>query len=375
MTKPSYLLGFAIAAFLGSVVNAVPPAPPGGPGPGKHDGKRLFERETFGGNGRTCRTCHSKETGTVSPADARKRFKKDPTDPLFIFDGSDDGQGKGVERMLADATILMHIDLASNLVVDAIPSNSVVVPRGIPTTINTPALDPVLMLDGRQPTLLTQAAGAIQDHAQALVAPTGDELEAIRQFELTRAFFSNPHLEHFARGGKAPDLPPGHTASEKRGRRFMEDVVDFDDAKHGLCAGCHAGPMLNETNEFSQIAFGVPIGTRFQSILVSELNVAGNTVRDYIFNPGPNQETISSPDLGRAAITGVSPSEDVTFSHVNAFKIPQLRGVRDTAPYFHDNSAKTLEDVMKHYQTFFAGAVDLTPQDQKDIVAYLKLLD
>jgi cytochrome c peroxidase len=133
--------------------------------------------------------------------------------------------------------------------------------------------------------------------------------------------------------------------------------------------------MLNETNEFSQIAFGIPIGTRFQSILVSELNVAGNPVRDYIFNPATNPELVRSPDLGRAAITGVPPSEDVTFSHVNAFKIPQLRGVRDTAPYFHDNSAKTLEDVMKHYQTFFAGAVDLTPQDLKDIVAYLKLLD
>jgi cytochrome c peroxidase len=63
---------------------------------------------------------------------------------------------------------------------------------------------------------------------------------------------------------------------------------------------------------------------------------------------------------------------------VNAFKIPQLRGVRDTAPYFHDNSAKTLEDVLKHYKKFFdfvGSGIDLTPQDQRDIVAYLKLLD
>src|SRR5262245_38766957 len=27
-------------------------------------GRRLFERETFGGNGRTCSTCHSADTGT-----------------------------------------------------------------------------------------------------------------------------------------------------------------------------------------------------------------------------------------------------------------------------------------------------------------------
>ena len=37
----------------------------------------------------------------------------------------------------------------------------------------------------------------------------------------------------------------------------------------------------------------------------------------------------------------------------NLFKIPPLWGVKDTAPYFHDNSAKTLEDVAEHYEFFF----------------------
>ena len=32
----------------------------------RHTGMHLFERETFGGNGRTCLTCHSRQTGTVS---------------------------------------------------------------------------------------------------------------------------------------------------------------------------------------------------------------------------------------------------------------------------------------------------------------------
>jgi hypothetical protein len=39
------------------------------------DGQRLFERETFGGNGRTCLTCHSRKTGTVSPQDAQNDFR------------------------------------------------------------------------------------------------------------------------------------------------------------------------------------------------------------------------------------------------------------------------------------------------------------
>ena len=69
---------------------------------------------------------------------------------------------------------------------------------------------------------------------------------------------------------------------------------------------------------------------------------------------------------------------------VNAFKIPTLWGVTDTAPYFHDNSASTLADVVEHYARFFAiistpsggaaPALVLSEQDKADIVAYMKLL-
>ncbi|HSW25530.1 MAG TPA: hypothetical protein VLJ62_22410, partial [Burkholderiaceae bacterium] len=112
-------------------------------------GKHLFERETFGGNGRTCLTCHSRDTGTVSPHDAQQRFAASPRDPLFAGDGSDDGQGQGVTRMLNDATVLVHIKLPDNVsLADDPGARSVVLRRGIPTTLNTPALDTVLMLDG-----------------------------------------------------------------------------------------------------------------------------------------------------------------------------------------------------------------------------------
>ena len=63
----------------------------------------------------------------------------------------------------------------------------------------------------------------------------------------------------------------------------------------------------------------------------------------------------------------------------NFFKILPLWGVRDTAPYFHDNSAKTLEDVAEHYAFFFLTSPSttgfvFTEQDQADMVAFLKLL-
>jgi cytochrome c peroxidase len=344
------------------------------------DGKRLFERETFGGNGRTCRTCHSAETGTVSPQNAARRLGNDPHDPLFVHDGSDDGLGNGVTRMLREATILMRIPLPANVrLADDPGATFVILRRGIPTTLNTPALDPVLMVDGRQPNLESQAAGAISDHAQGVV-PSAAELHNIAEFQRTSAFFSSLALQRFALGGAAPRLPKGETASEKRGRRLFEDLPpDPNDALKGICAQCHSGPLLNKTNEFAPLFIGLPIptGTRFQSVGVSELNAAANPVRDFIFNPGPDQVVLQSPDPGRALITGIV--DDPMFMNVNAFKISPLRGIRRTAPYFHDNSSKTLEDVAAHYATFFefvtGGSLILTRQDQRDMVAFMKLLD
>ncbi len=336
-------------------------------------GRRLFERETFGGNGRTCLTCHSRETGTVSPQDAQHRFATNPADALFLDDGSDDGLGHGATRMQKDATVLVRIALPDNISLAHDPSaRSVVLRRGIPSTLNTPALDQVLMLDGRQPDLLAQARGAIADHAQATREPRPDELAAIAAFQHTPAFFSSSATMKYAYLGVKPELPAGRTDAEQRGRRFFVDAAPQGDFKTGLCAGCHSGPMLNETNEFIP-APPFRRGGRFQSVGVSEFNVAGNPVLDYVFrNVDGSTTTVSSADPGRALITGNAQDAE----SLNAFKIPSLWGVARTAPYFHDNSAKTLEDVARHYALFFSvvSPIVLTAEDQADMVAYMKLL-
>ena len=148
----------------------------------------------------------------------------------------------------------------------------------------------------------------------------------------------------------------------------------------------------------------MPPGTRFQTVLVSEFNAAGNPVMDFVFrnqqhdlDPATNRDgtpdgiiEVSSPDPGRALVTGRAddfvPFPPGAFDHLNAFKISALRGIRDTAPYFHDNSAKTLEDVAEHYRKFFLVVSDpdgpgpaqplisLTELDKQDIVAFMKLL-
>jgi cytochrome c peroxidase len=131
---------------------------------------------------------------------------------------------------------------------------------------------------------------------------------------------------------------------------------------------------------------------------VNIVNASNNPIRTWIINDGVNPVvTVQSPDVGLLLHpTFVFPSHPPVpplFAvprafFANQFKIPTLWGVKDTAPYFHDNGAKTLRDAVAHYQRFFnftaaqdpvgsaslGGLIVLTDADVDDIVAYLKLL-
>jgi cytochrome c peroxidase len=65
------------------------------------------------------------------------------------------------------------------------------------------------------------------------------------------------------------------------------------------------------------------------------------------------------------------------------FKVPSLRNIEMTAPYMHNGSVKTLNDVVAHYnsggffhknKSTFIKPLGLTQQEQNDIVAFLKTL-
>ena len=361
------------------------------------DGQRLFDHETFGGNGRTCRTCHSGNDGTIDPQEVTERLANNPSDPLFLHDGLDDFFG-GTSRITAHATILIERELPQGVVMLDDPSaTSVVVARGVPSTVNTPALDAALMYDLRDLDLRGQASGAIERHAQAAIPPTADQLAAIAEFQQTdKRFFSSKALKTFAEGGAAPALPQGHTASEKRGREFFVDAPWDPPSKKGVCALCHAGPMLNTANEFATIPTGAPPGWRAFDIGVSSRNLMNHPVRTFeVSDPCQTTLVVRSPDPG-IMITGVYnipmlaqflPPKDTCILHpgffANMFKTPQLHGVKHSAPYFHDNSAKTLEEVLEQYVFMFTSNVGfpltdsnilLTEQDIQDIIAFLRLL-
>jgi cytochrome c peroxidase len=102
---------------------------------------------------------------------------------------------------------------------------------------------------------------------------------------------------------------------------------------------------------------------------------------------GPNfLPQLFSTDPGRAAITG-DPAD------FEAFDVPQLRGIANTAPYFHDNSAETLRDAVDLYSRFilpFFAPLNLpatlppeegsffpeslSPAQKDDLLAFLQIL-
>ncbi|HET7110506.1 MAG TPA: c-type cytochrome [Gemmatimonadales bacterium] len=70
-------------------------------------------------------------------------------------------------------------------------------------------------------------------------------------------------------------------------------------------------------------------------------------------------EVGTDPTLAQRATTGL-------------YRTTPLHGVWQHPPYFHDGSAATLDDVVKHYDDHFG--LDLTPDQQRDLVEYLKSL-
>ena len=107
----------------------------------------------------------------------------------------------------------------------------------------------------------------------------------------------------------------------------------------------------------------------------STCHTGANFSDEQYHNLGVGMDT-EKPDLGRFDQT----KED---KDRGAFKTPTIRNVALTAPYMHDGSQKTLEEVVEwyakggHANTHLSDKVkklDLTDQEKSDLVAYMKAL-
>lgn len=385
-------------------------------------GEVLFTEETFDGNDRVCGTCHEPEVfGTLTPEFVQEQFALDPDGPLFRALDSDDGQGSSYDRLLEHATIRIPFETPYDEVLgrairrcDAPGLDTVFVLRGNPTVFNV-ALEEMLMHDGRESgDLETQARNAILTHAEPERDPTPDELTAIARFQ--EAMFSHEAVKAFLDRGAELRLPDGTTPSEIRGRTFFEPDRQ--------CGVCHSGPMLNRISEFHTDPEAV--GGRFESTSVGSepdnpnpkyewcfvdpatgeiappVGVPLGGAPEYVRNGRVYRRPVADPGIalvrdpttdvpmtlpGGTEVTVTSALRSA-FVGLPLFKIPTLWGTPETPPYFHDNSARDLDEVMEHYNFMFrdfpgfaeAAGCDpetaecLSEQDRADIVAFMQLL-
>lgn len=229
--------------------------------------------------------------------------------------------------------------------------------RNAPSVINT-AYFPELFWDGRAKSLEEQALGpvanpiemgntipgmidsvkAVAGYKPLFKAAFGDEgitrervAQAIASFERTVLSGNSPYDRH--QSGDTSAL----TEAEKRGLEVFAEKAD--------CDMCHAPPLFSN-GQYINAGVGMD-------------------------KPEPDEglktQTNKDGDRGK-------------------FRVPALRDVADTAPYFHDGSAKTLEEAVEFMAAGgkdnpnlsammkAVGEAKLTDQDKKDLVAFLKAL-
>lgn len=291
--------------------------------------------------------------------------------------------------------------------------------RPLPST-NTGFLS-AIMWDGRESSLDSQAIDATLGHAQAAAPPSAQQRAQIVAFE--SGLYTAQWRDHGAgatdragaKGGPAPlgqsvrdffigindplgqnpsgavftprvftlydewtDAKGVHAEERRaiaRGQQLFNSVPititgvrGLNDALgqpriDGFCGTCHDTPNVGNHSVKLPLDIGVAdAGAERPPVLdIDELPTFRLTCTS-----GPLAgQVYTVTDPGRALISGKC-------ADVGRFKGPILRGLAARAPYFHNGSAATLDDVLRFYEQRFA--LRLSDQQHSDLVAFLRTL-
>lgn len=189
-----------------------------------------------------------------------------------------------------------------------------------------PIVNPVEMAMADAPYVL-RTLKSIPGYVEAFKAVFPGDAEPITMENLGRAIGS------FERGLMTPGpfdefLGGKMTALSGDALRGLELFIEFN------CVSCHTGPALG--------------GTMYQKL---------GAVKAY-----------ETKDEGRFKITK-NPDDKYVF------KVPSLRNISKTAPYLHDGSAATLDDVLNVMATYQLAKGKLDDDERKYLTAFLTSLD
>jgi cytochrome c peroxidase len=364
----------------------------------------------LGGNGRACSDCHmDTDSFQLSPADAEARFQvmkaSGVDDPLFRAVDADDfvangASASGYRNLRENGLIRIRLPLPSNMkVVDPASCMTDGAPapcqtaaayltstatftdvwRAVPSVLNVrmsgndprgpvwprgPNPQGGYQLDGRVDTLANQARGALLSHAEIAMDPDVGMLNDLAAYEKSLLANPEPPLDDLETKGKAI----------------------FDRA----CGQCHNGPGMS-----TPITGDLGIVRMFDDLATCPRPVDSVSPARWDLPACPsslarNEQTyevafadgfkmrLTSSDPGRALLSGFvfsePPSADGSCARSpcgqpfaddwQKLEVAPLHGISKTAPYFHNNSAATLEDVVVHYEEVFKRASALFPPPQ-----------
>ena len=280
-------------------------------------GRELFFNETFGGNGRTCGTCHP----------AENNFTIDPTfiaslpdsNPLFVAEFN-----PALKENFENPRLLRELGLILENLDGFDDLKNKFVMRGVPHVLGL--RNSVASKDGSHTgwsgdgapgdkSLRSFATGAVIQHFTKSLnrvpgvdfrLPTDEELDALDAFIL-----SLPPQEDL----KLP-LPLKNSVA-LRGQAL------FNDPKTGKCFVCHFNAGANANPAF----FGQGAGN---------LN----------FNTGVEDLPDQPADLTGERV----PADDGHGTPGDSsFNVPQLVEAAETGPFFHNNSVQTIEGAVAFY--------------------------
>lgn len=270
--------------------------------------------------------------------------------------------------------------------------------RNAPTVINA-AFNQTQFWDGRSPDLEDQAQHpfvnpvemGLKDHEpilkivrtdpeyvkafKAVFNKTGNQikldhvLKAIAAFERTVVMGNSRFDRWYFKGEK--------TLSDKEQKGFEVFIGN------GRCVSCHA--LEQTTGIFTDHKFH-NIGVGINRVPFEDITRLAEEFLKADYNVSEVDEKVltdaKTSELGRLAVTR-------KMQDLGSFKTPTLRNVELTAPYMHDGSLKTLEEVVEHYDRggassdkevitpFLSGGIrplNLTKQEKADLVAFMKAL-
>ena len=230
--------------------------------------------------------------------------------------------------------------------------------RSAPTVWNA-AFYSVQFWDGRADLLEDQAKGPItnpiemgmKDHAQAMDVVKSlpgyklpfekafgkksinivNAAKAIAAFERT-LITPNSAYDKFVKGDK--------TALNKQQQKGMKKFAELG------CNSCHSGAAFNGPKMEIGTGFFQKFPTFSDNAYVGKYNL--------------------TDDKGRGEVTG-------KVSDNNMFRVPTLRNISDTAPYFHNGAVATLEEAVRVMAKTQLNR-DLSKQEVSDLVAFLGAL-